>query len=125
MGWGDGNCSSLGPAATVGCRRRSRFVWFRRADEIKGGGFRTFPAKSCPFCPPLSTLVGGRSTETTGDVFADLHVSDTLTAIVTAAARATVTGQRHQVRDAIFSRSACKLVRTRCSSPAFGSPAPY
>src|SRR6266576_3317214 len=69
MGWGDGNCSSLGPAATVGCRRRSRFVWFRRADEIKGGGFRTSPAKSCPFCPPLSTLVGGRSTETTGYLF--------------------------------------------------------
>src|SRR3979490_2814123 len=115
MGWGEGNCSSLGPAATVGCRRRSRVVSFRLADEIKGGGFRTSPAESDPSCPPLCTLVGGRSTETTGDVLAGFHISDAPTAIVTAAARATVTGQRHQVRDAILSRSACKLVRTRCS----------
>src|ERR1700694_4246046 len=125
MGWGDGNCSSLGPAATVGCRRRARFVWFRRAEAIKGGEFRTFPVKRGPSCPPLCTRVGRRSTETTGDVFADLHVSDTPTAIVTAAARATVTGQRHQVRDAIFSRPASKLVRTRRTSLALGSAAPY
>src|ERR1700730_4271416 len=53
MGWGDGNCSSLGPAATVGRRRRARFVWFRLAEEIKGGGFRTSPVKSGPSCSPL------------------------------------------------------------------------